>query len=470
MKHSILAGACALALTLCGAPADAQSVTTAAGWIYSNQTIGDLVQSCVQSGPAGTFVGIGPGFTGGGQSVLFVDEAGGETLVVGGLNSIGDCVYDAATDTLYITDNALEAAGSTTGDTVYEIPAASTATGLAAEDHELLPAGSIASASSIAIDAAGDLYITDSTGAGAGNVRKISGGVMTPFASGFEFTGGIAVDALGDVYVADSLPSFESQISRFDTSGTFLGVVSGPTFGHGSYDLVFDADGQLIVTGLFIGDVVKVDTTDGSQSLLATGLTFATGAERSEFTGRVQVLSSTFVPEIEDLRIHKFVSIDKLVAGKGSQKTECMSEFYGVELVPVKPGKKAKLAICEDGAACDSDGLVNDVCTYPLGLCLNVDDILYPKCSATQVSSVALKKAKPASAALDTVIASIAVAIPVTQPGCFFSTGFEVPVKIKKNGTKKHGQGMVKIAVERDDAKPSKDVDVLTMRCLPAAL
>ena len=55
-----------------------------------------------------------------------------ETVVASDFNSIGDCVYDAASDVLYVLDNALEASGSLTGDTVFAIPAASTAGGLSA--------------------------------------------------------------------------------------------------------------------------------------------------------------------------------------------------------------------------------------------------------------------------------------------------------------------------------------------------
>lgn len=469
MKPFKLGGACALAVLFTASLASAQTVLPSPGWVYSSQTISDLTQSCVRSAPGGTFVGSGPGFTGNGQEVLFVTEAGGERVVMSGLNSIGDCVYDASTDTLYVTDNALEAAGSVTGDTVYSVPSASTASGLVASAHELLPSGSISTASSIAIDSAGDLYVTDSAGNGVGSIRKISGGVMSTLVSGLDFAGGVVVDSSGVLYVAESLASFENQITSYDSAGVFQGVVSGPTFAHGSYGLVFDDAGALIVTGLFAGDVVTVDPSDGSIAPFASGFTFATGVERNPFNGRVQLLSSTFIPDDEDLRIHKLVPVDELVAGKGGKKSECLSEFFGLELVSAKPGKKAKKAICVDGEACDSDGLVNDVCTYPIGFCLNVDDARYADCSATQLAQFELKKIKPESAAIATAVATIAESLPLVGSTCVFSDGMQVPVKIKTNGTKKKGVGKVKVRAARTDSKPTNDVDLAKLECLPAA-
>jgi hypothetical protein len=469
MRHFVLASVTSLALFVVAAAANAQTVTPASGWLYSYQSISGLTQSCVQSAAGGTFVGSGPGFTGNAQSVLFVAESGGERVVVSGLNSIGDCVYDAATDTLFVTDNGMETDGSVTGDTVFAIPAASTASGLTALGRELVAAGSIPSASGLAMDAAGDLYVADSVGTGAGNVRKISGGVMSSFATGFEFAGGLAVDAGGDVYVAESLASFENQISRYNSAGAFQGLVSGPTFGHGSYDLVFDDDGTLVVTGLFGGDVVKIDPTDTSSAVFASGFMFATGAERNAFTGRVQLLSSTFVPEDEDSRIHKLVPVDRLVAGRGNDRTECFSELYGLELVARQPEVEAKKARCMDGQACDADGTVNDVCVFPVGFCLNVDDSRSPQCAPTEITSFVLKKNKPFSASLQIAVASVAAALPLSESSCFFSDGISVPVGMKLDGTPKIGKGVVKVRADRDGPRPHKDTDAVKLRCLPAA-
>jgi hypothetical protein len=357
-----------------------------------------------------------------------------------------------------------------TGDTVYAIASASSAAGLTALGNELVPAGTIASASSLALDSAGDLYVGDAVGGGAGSVIKISGGVATAFASGLEFTGGIAIDAAGDVFVSESLVSFENQIRRYDSTGTPLGVVAGPSFGFGSLGLALDGAGDLIATGLFGGDVVRVDPSDGAESALFSGFTFATGVERDAFTQRVQLLSSTFSGDPEDSRLHRLVPIAALVAGNGSTKTECVHEMYGVELVPAKPGKKAKQAICVDGAPCDADGTVNDLCTYPVGFCVNVPDPTFVDCTPSDVAIFELKKAKPESATITATAAAVQAAAPVSAATCFFSDGFEVPLKIAKNGAKKAGKGKLKLKATTGDAKARKDGDAVKFVCRPSPL
>ncbi|TFH24926.1 MAG: hypothetical protein E4H03_02215, partial [Myxococcales bacterium] len=161
-------------------PASAQ-VTPAPGYIFSSMVLADTTQSCVAFGPGVSFVGVGPGFTGQGQSIVRLTPSGGEEVVVSGLNSISDCAYDALSDTLYVTDNALEAAGAITGDTVFAVPAVSSASGLSAAGLALLPGGSIPSAASVAVDASGAVYVTDSIGGGLGSVFKVPDGATPPF-------------------------------------------------------------------------------------------------------------------------------------------------------------------------------------------------------------------------------------------------------------------------------------------------
>ena len=128
------AAVCAVALFILGSIAGASHAQTvvAPGYIHSFLTLPDTTQACVASARGGTFVGMGPGFTAAGQSIVFVDGAGAVRTVVSGFNSIGDCAYDAAADVLYITDNGLEAAGAVTGDTIFAVADASAAEGLSA--------------------------------------------------------------------------------------------------------------------------------------------------------------------------------------------------------------------------------------------------------------------------------------------------------------------------------------------------
>ncbi len=442
------------------------AVVPETGYLYAPLPVGEVTQSCVAAGAGGTFVAVGPGFTGAAQRVVFVSESGGLREVVTGLNSVGDCAYDAATDTLYVTDNGLEAAGAVTGDTVFAVPAASVATSLPAAGLELAPPGSIPAAASVTLAAAGGVFVGDAAGGGTGSVRLVSGGGLSTLIGGLDFTGGLTLLG-GDLLVAQSLATFESEIRRYATDGTFLSVVSGPTFAHGSYDLAVLDDGRVAVTGAFGGDVVAVDPDSGSSDSFVAGLTFASGIDVDHFTGRVSILSSTFIPTEEDKTVHRFVPISRLVPGRGSSKKECVAEYYGVRLVAAKPGKQPRHARCIDGEACDSDRAVNGVCTFPLGVCLGVGDGRLPDCGASGIGAFELRKAKPASAAWSALVGEVQGALPLPASSCFFSDGVSVPVATTRRGKIKPGKAVIKIRAATDEAKPRKDTDKIKLVCLP---
>lgn len=452
-------------------------VTAPAGWIYGAQRLGTLTQNCVAAGPGGTFVAIGAGFTPNAQAVVLARESGDARLVAFGFSSIGDCVYDRDSDTLYISDNADNAdfpgppaIGALSGDTVFAVPAASTASGLIASDLELLPAGSIEFASSLALAANGDLLVGNAAGAGNGTVLRLdSGNTPTTFAAGFDFTGGLAVDAAsGDVFVAENLASFDSQVSRFNAAGAPLATpLLGPSFGIGSVDLTF-VGADLLATGLFFGDVVRIDPAGPTSTPFASGLTYAGGATTDPFTGRVTLLSSSFTGADEDKSLHRFTPVDRLTPGTGSDRTECLHELYGIELVAASPGRPAKKAICVDGAACDADGKVNDECLFPVGVCLNVFDLRFPECTAnSDLTSFALT-ATPASAAIRALAADVAAALPIpaATPACRFSDGLAVPLRVAGDGAKKAGKAKVAVAVA--NAAGERDRDTFGLVCEPA--
>jgi len=465
-RRAALAASAGVVMLVGGAGAQ---VSTGPGYIYSPLLTSDLTQSCVQAAPGGTFVGQGPGFTPNGQRIVLVSESGVESVVATGFNSISDCAYDAVADTLYVTDNSGELAGAVTGDTVFAIAAASTAPGVTAAGNELVIAGSLPFAAGVALDVAGGVHVSSSGGAGAGSVVKVTPGSVTPIIAGLDFASGLAFDAAGNLLVAETLDSFESRVTSWTAAGAFLAEVAGPSFGFGSYDLDFDAQGRLIVTGAFGGDVVSMDPADGSTISLASGLTFATGVDVDAFTGRVSLLSSTFVPTDEDRSVHRFVDKSRLIPGKGSDATECMSEIYGAELVPIAPEKPVKHAVCVDGDACDADGVANDVCVFPIGVCLNVVDSRFPDCASADVAAVVVKKSKPVSTEIAALAAAIQLDAPLVNELCYFSDGMRVPVKITKKGARKDGKGMLKLQAFDSGPKPVTDTDALKMICRPPA-
>jgi hypothetical protein len=466
--------ALAAALLLAGAQTAGAAIVGPSGYIFTTQLLDNLTQGCVAAGPGGTFVGIGPGFTANAQAVVLAKESGELRLVAMGFSSIADCAYDPASDTLYVTDNADNAdlgittsfanTGAQSGDTVFRIAPASTASGLSAADIELLPADSVEFAASLAVTASGDLLVTNSVGAGMGTVLSITAGpVVTPLISGLALSAGLAlVPGSGNILVAENLglPNFDNQIRQYTAAGVAVPPVpfAGPSFAFGSTDLLLNADGRLLASGNFGADVVSFDLDDSSSQTFVSGMTFASGMALDPFTNRVQILSSTFSGADEDKSLHRFTPIDQLVEGGGSPASDCAHEFYGLALV----GKKAE---CVDGAACDGDGAANGSCLFPIGFCFNVADPDLPECSdADDVTEVELS-ANPPSAAVTASAAAVAAALPVSGSTCLFSDGYALPVKQSPSGAK-DGKATVKLKTTTADGR--KDTDVAKLVCKPA--
>lgn len=466
LQIAALAGA--LAGIICATVTHA--VTAPSGYIYSAQLLGNLTQGCIATGPGGTFVGIGPAFTANAQSIILARESGDLRLVASGFNALSDCAYDATADILYVTDNANNAdlgiaspSGAQSGDTVFAIPSASSASGLSSAGLELLPADSIPAAGSVSVDAAGNVFVTDAAGGGLGSVIKITGGTPSTFLGGLDFPGGLAIDPVsGNVYLAEFLLTFENQVRQFTAAAVPVPPVplAGPSFAFGSFDLAFDGDGQLLVTGVFFGDVVSMDPVSGATTTFASGLTFATGISVHPWTQRVEILSSTFANLDEDKSLHRFARIDSLVPGRGSAKTECVHEFYGVE----SPNSKA--AVCTDGDPCDADGVVNDRCTFPIGFCFNVDDPNFSECDAGNAVTSLQVRANPFSGSVADAVAGINTQLPLSGSTCVFSDGVVVPLKITGAGVKKVGKGKVQVKAATDAGQ--KDTDTLKLICQPA--
>jgi len=425
------------------------------GYIYSTIVLGSPTQSCVAAAPSGTFVGVGLGFTANAQAVVQVSESGSARLVAFGFNSISDCAYDAASDTLYVGDNAAagDTPGAATGDTVFRIANASTASAQTASGLELLPANSIASAAGLAVTGSGDVLAGNALGVGTGTVDKLTllpTPALSPLASPFDFVGGIAIDpATGNILVAQSLASFESRIDRYSPAGLFIDTLAGPSYGFGSYDLAYSHDGLLLATG---SGTVMAFNSSGTPTPFATGFSFATGISTDPTTGRVEILDS-FSFSASDRSVHRFTPVSKLLPGGTQQATECLHEVYGVDGTP-----------CTDGAACDADGAVNGSCLFPVGLCLRVSDPRFPECGVEDISALTIKTS-PASAETTALAARVAAALPITASSCFFGDGLRVPVKTSANGAKP-GKGAVKVKVQSISGK--KDSDSVRLVCQPA--
>ena len=461
----------ALVLLVSSSVSWAQAVE-APGYVYSFVTLADTTQSCVAIGRGGTFAANGPGFTAKAQSIVSVAESGQMRVVASGFNSVSDCAYDARADVLYVTDNSFELAGALTGDTLFAIPNASVATDLPAVGLEVAVAGSIPSAASVAIAPDGAVYVSDAAGGGSGSVGSVSGGAFVPVVSGLDFAAGLAFESDSSLFVAETLDSFATRIVRYGIDGQVLGVLSGPSYAHGSYDLAFGYDGRLLVTGAFNGPVVAIDTATGEADAVADGFTFATSLDVNRFTGRIELVSSSFTGAAEDSRLHRLTPIAKLSPmGKVSEKAgrECLNEIYGIERATDADGNASNAARCRDGAPCDADGVVNDSCTFPFGVCLNVVDPRLPACLSLATDSFELKKVNPENASLAALAATITEALPVEGTQCFFTDGVTVPVRVIRKGARKPGKQVVKLKAKSHEPLRRTDVDAVKLVCEPAA-
>ena len=179
------------------------------------------------------------------QSVVFVSA---QTTFGNGLSSASGVAVDAAGD-VFVVDSVLGQ--------VVKFPAG----GGAAVTVVTGLNGPLA----IAADAAGDVFIADS---GNNQVVKVpAGGVATAFATGLSNPSGVAVDALGNVYVSDT---GNNQVLKFTSAG---GPSSGATpVGAGLTSptgLAVDATGNV-----FIAEPTTVAEVPGASSQTTVGSGF----------------------------------------------------------------------------------------------------------------------------------------------------------------------------------------------------
>jgi len=258
--------------------------------IAPGYTIGSIATPAPATGDVLVVAGavfVGVGFFGGAtQSVVRID-AGGSTVIADGFNSLGGFAYDAVNDRLVVGDNALEAPGSETGDTVYSIPNPLGVFGspLRAADLELAPSGTVPGVADVVFDpndATGNtLFVTDSffpfPGPPDGKLWQVDAlsGNASLLQAGLGFAAGLAA-ASDSLYLGEvSALTFEGLVSVIalpDGSGSPDPLASGLA---GQYDLELDENGDLIATaGEF---VLRIDRTTGDSEVLASGFGFATG-------------------------------------------------------------------------------------------------------------------------------------------------------------------------------------------------
>jgi hypothetical protein len=259
MRH-VWSSALALGLLAGGAEIGHAAVTAAPGWAVRSIPTPGLVQGGVIRHGDVIFVGQGPTFTGGAESVVRMEEGGSSTTIATGFNALGGFDLSAG-GTLYAVDNGLEAAGAVSGDTLYAVTDATTRTvSLPAASAEVLPSGSIDAAQDVLVTPAAVL-VSDAVGPGAGRVVQVVGTTATDLITGLDYTGGLALDG-ATLLVGNLDGSFVGSVQKYDLSGAAMGTLVGGL--SGSYAQVVDAAGDALVSGGFTPDfssstVVAVD-------------------------------------------------------------------------------------------------------------------------------------------------------------------------------------------------------------------
>jgi hypothetical protein len=133
--------------------------------------------------------------------------------------------------------------------------------------------------------------------------------------------------------------------------------------------------------------------------------------------------------------------------GGGPAATDCFIEWRGIS---------AGSTTCRDGEACDMDGQLDGVCTFPLQACINVDGSA-SGCQATGLTGAPkVTPRKGPGAALASAIAALDPAGPSCTPA-----GLAVPLKVSVAGIKKV-KARMKVTVK---SGRKKDTDTITLVC-----
>jgi hypothetical protein len=298
MKRMRSLALAALALTLGFVPAGSGRATIVApGFTVTEIPLPDFAAGDVVVVGDALFVGVGAPFSGGAQSVIRIDS-GGTTPIADGFNALAGFVYDAANDRLIVGDNALEAPGAVTGDTVFSIPdpLGSFPAPQSALGSELLTAGTLPGVADIVLDP-GDptgntLFATDSDSFEVLTVDLLAGST-TAIQTTVGFAAGLAADVstlfFGEVEFA--APAFipDGTVSSVPLPGTGAAAPIAVDL-PGQFDLELEAGGTLLSTSG--GELLRIDPGTGTVTTLASGFGFATGL--FEDGGTIWVLDGGF--------------------------------------------------------------------------------------------------------------------------------------------------------------------------------
>lgn len=397
-SRTISALALATGLLFSAHPALAAPSDSAA-FVAGSTEIGGAVQGDIAFGGTSIFVGTGS-FGAGAQSILRIATDGTSTTVVTGLNSIGGIIFDAASGSLFFTDNAGDATGAATGDTVFELIDALSATGTTALGLEILPAGTIAAAAQLVLADANTLLVTNAAGSGAGGVISVdlSAGTSSELFSGLDYAAGISVRSDGSLLVGDvDGTTYVGSIEEYSATGVHQGTFAIP---GGAFDQALDQNGNLLVTGSFAPDwsssVLVSLASNATPTQIGSGWAFSAGIGIDGPSGRIGVLDSCDPTACTAVTTLTPVAN---MTGLGRGRKDCNAAFFGGVESRSRSGKGRSRWECMDGdTSCDRDGKADGICTFLVGACTHLVDPSVDACNATEVTSFVVKRAPKVAA------------------------------------------------------------------------
>ena len=147
----------------------------------------------------------------------------------------------------------------------------------------------------------------------------------------------------------------------------------------------------------------------------------------------------------------------ELVPGSGPNlaKSDCYVEL-DVEGISSSDIKSGRVVSCHEGDLCDTDGAINDVCTFKVAVCIDQTNLsaCHPPTKLNKL----------------TVSQPIRAVVPNPLTGSACGSFVDVPVKLHHGAHNGKKTGMVRLqanATAPTGSKPRGDRDTFVLECLP---
>jgi hypothetical protein len=146
------------------------------------------------------------------------------------------------------------------------------------------------------------------------------------------------------------------------------------------------------------------------------------------------------------------------VRGGGRPTADCLAEYFGLVDAPAAGSSRA--IRCQDGAACDRDGTVNNSCTFNVQVCLNQDDPALTQCTAKGVDSFTIRTRDTDLLALQDKVRAL---LPSSESVCS-----EVqPITVALGGSPNHPRPRGRLIRSLTSGTGGTDLDQISLACLP---